>query len=166
MIIILIIIGFILFFPIPIIIDVNYEDNKFLFFINKIKINKSELINEENVDDKIRKAKRNFNFNRFKNILSSLNKNKIKPTISYRLDLDFGLDDAALTGFSYGLVWCVYPLLNYLITAAFNIKKCEVKVTPHFNEKLLKLNLHSIIITSLAKTLYIFIYIFIRLKIN
>lgn len=166
MIIFLVIIAFILFLPFPIIIDVNYEDNKFLFFIYKIKINKSELIDEKNIDDKIRKAKKKFNFNKFKNILSSLNKNKVKPLISFRLDFDFGLDDAALTGFSYGLIWCIYPLLNYLFSAVFSIKKCEVNVTPYFNEKLLKLNLHSIIITSLAKTLYIFLYIFIRLKKN
>lgn len=164
--VILAVLAIILFLPIPLIIDFEYENSAFLLRIYNIKIDTSKILKKRSTQIRIKKAKKKINLIDIKNILSVLSTCRLKPRISFNLDLGFGLDDAALTGFTYGIIWCIYPVLNYITNIIFTIKECKLNITPYFNDKLLKFDFHGIIVTSLAKAIYIFLYTFIKVNKN
>lgn len=160
MLIIFTIIILMILFPIPIKFKLKYADEKLDMYIYNIAL--ISKIKASNKKDKV-KDKRNSNLQNFKFILSSLNKNRFKPTLRFKLDLQYGLDDAACTAIFYGLISALFPSIIILLNHFFKIKKHSIYVIPDLDNFILKLELESIIFVNLAKIIYIS---YIRYKIH
>lgn len=155
----------ILLIPIPIRFKIEYTDKKLCMYIYNIELTSKVKFNEK--EDKIKnKGKLNFYFEDIKLLLHLLNKNKFKPTLRFKLNLQYGLNDAAYTAICYGLIYTLYPLIIKLLNCPFKIKKHSICIVPDFNKFILKLELSSIIFVNFAKVIYIMYLIYKVWRIN
>ncbi len=149
---IFIIIILIILVPIPIKFKLKYADKKLAMYIYNIDLISKIKSTQKNAKSK---NKKNFDLQNFKFLLSSLSRNKLKPTLRFRLNLQYGLDDAAYTAIFYGLVSALSPLIIKVLNYFFKIKKQSISITPNLNKFILKLELESIIFVNLVKVIYI-----------
>lgn len=156
--VIVIVIILIILIPLPINITLKYDRKLFLFKIYNLKIDFSKRKAKKEIDKAARKTNK-FTMKKTQKIFNLLRENKFKPSINFNLDFQYGLDDAAQTAILYGLLWNAFPVIQYLVSAIFKIKKLNVNIIPRYNEELVKLDLHCIIFASIAKTIYIAIMI-------
>ncbi|AKN34049.1 hypothetical protein Ccar_25720 [Clostridium carboxidivorans P7] len=160
MLIIFSIIILILLIPIPITFKIKYTDKKLCMYIYNIElISKFKSYKKE--DENKNKDKSNFYFENIRLFLDLLNRNKFKPTLRFKLNFQYGLNDAAYTAICYGLFCALFPLVIKLLNYPFKIKKHSICIVPDLKKFILKLELNSIIFVNFAKVIYI-IYIIYR----
>jgi len=147
------------FIPIPLKIKINYINKTF-----SLKIYNLNVIDKINLKDNKPslggKKKSSSLINNFKVNLRSLKKLKFKPHIKIKVKLVYGLDDAAYTAITYGLIPTLSTFIFAIIKNIFVVKKKEIHVKPVFNSFYFNLEISSIIYISLAKIIYMYIKLF------
>ena len=98
--------------------------------------------------------------NTFRTASDMIRELKFKPALELKLDLLYGLDNAAYTALVHGLITSTYPIFLQLLNMFFKVKKNDLKIQPEFNKFILKLEVNSIISINLAKTIYILFIIY------
>ena len=159
----------ILFVKFKIYIKVNNKTVR--VYIGKIKVYDSSEIADNNsveekqeVEEKYKKMKLVINF--IRKVLDDKNDDIVyilkyaKKTVSVkRLDiaLDYGFDDAALTGITGGVLWTLVSGVSGFIGKYIDIKKyTNIAIKPYYTEKILNFKLEfvfSVRILHLLKTL-------------
>ncbi len=147
------------FIPIPLKIKINYINKTFLLKIYNLNV--IDKINLKDNKPSLKRKKKSSSFiNNFKINLKSLKKLKFKPHIKIRVNLVYGLDDAAYTAIVYGLMPTLSTFIFALLKNIFVVKKKEIHVKPVFNSFYFNLEISSIIYISLAKVIYMYIKLF------
>ncbi|WP_459482053.1 DUF2953 domain-containing protein [Clostridium saccharoperbutylacetonicum] len=157
---IVLVILFILFLPIPIKFSIYYSsDDYYIKFYNitltsKKKDKFKENINLDKKEDDIFKIF--YKYLNLKSFIFDLYHSKFKPYLRIKLILDYSFNDAAKTAISYGVL-CQIPSLVFILSSIpFKIGKFNFKINPIFEDKfLLKFETSSIIFLSLANIIYI-----------
>ncbi len=150
----------VLFFPINLILNLEY--NKSLDIQLSIAVYKYKVITlyppKKAFKRKAHKSKPvEHKFSKFLKILTSLRKNKSKPSLYTNLKVSYQCEDAAETALIYGLFNSVPPLFYGYIKDYFNIKNYSFTILPtsddvlHFN-----FSLNSIIKANIGKIIRIF----------
>ncbi len=103
---------------------------------------------------------RKFTFKQIKYILQNLKNNTLKPSINMSIELTYGVDDAALTGILYGIIYNIYSYVQYYTYSCFKVKDMKLNLYPEFNKKIIDAKVNSIIYINLVKIIYMFIIIF------
>ena len=85
---------------------------------------------------------------------------RYKTHIKIKVKLVYGLDDAAYTAITYGLIPTLSTFIFAIIKNIFVVKKKEIHVKPVFNSFYFNLEISSIIYISLAKIIYMYIKLF------
>lgn len=166
MLIFLAIVIFILIVPIPIKFNVKYVEKKLNIYLYNINIMKKIDYLKKKASNKHQyKKKSEFNFKNLKLVINLLDNNKFKPILRFKLNFTYGLNDAACTAVSYGLISSLYPLALRILNCFFKIKKQYINILPDLNKPFFKLKLDSIIFVSFAKVIYI-VFIIYKLKLN
>lgn len=150
-----------LFFPIHIKIKIIYENQKIYLYIFNKEI-KGKEVTEELHTQKVNLKKKiidRFQPKNFITTISNINKNNYKPNIKLTCDLNYGFDDAAITGFSYGIFNSFSFILYKLVRWTFRIKDYNFTIIPHFNNTLLNVNATCIISFNIVKIIYILLII-------
>lgn len=160
-----------IFVPLPIKITFLYnETNYYIKIYNHTLLSKSkpQKIKKQNTKQiKNRKNKESYLKSSLKSIspnilISFLDKNLYKPKIKIKGEIDYSLNDAALTAISYGLISSILPFVYKIITIIFKPKKINLPINPLFqNNFLVNIDIKSIIFLSIAQIIYI---LFILLK--
>lgn len=101
-----------------------------------------------------------FTFKQLRYIWLNLKNSMLKPSIKIKIQLTYGVDDAALTGILYGLINHLYSYVQYFIYSCFKVKKMNLNLQPEFNKKIIYTEMTSIIYINLVKIIYMFIIIF------
>lgn len=142
--------------PIPIKIKVKYDDMKLDFYLYNINLNnKLRHIKRKTKHIVDAKPDRIHAFvNSMKTYSTLREKLKFKPGLKLKLDLVYGLDNAAYTALLHGAITSLYPILIQFLNLFFKIKENDIKVQPEFNKFILKLEIDSIIFINLAKVIY------------
>jgi hypothetical protein len=152
--------------PIPIKIKIKYDDMKLDFYLYNINLNnmlrRIKRKTEHIVDAKPDRV-HTFN-NTIKTYSTLVEKLKFKPTLKLKLDLVYGLDDAAYTALLHGIITSLYPILIQFLSLFFKVKENNIKAQPEFNKFILKLEIDSIIFINLAKVIYMSLVTYKHLK--
>ena len=173
--IVIFIIFIVLFFPIPIIIRarINEEGGSltlykktFYFPYSKIDILTNRIFEKKPPKKaKTKKKKYKFNIDVFK-LINSIGTLKFKPTLKMDLNVQYGFEDAMITGISYGLIGSILYFMKWIIEVPFKSKKYEFKITPVFNKNFILLFFNCIIWLNIAKIFYMIIIIISNIKIS
>ncbi len=150
----ILIIAVILFFPVPIFLKLNYIDNKIAFYLFSKKINKERHVVQK-VKNKVPFYIRTIDFEFVDNFFQKLKNTRIKPSLYFKIKLNYGFEDACLTGMFYGVFSCLNPLLYYFMQCIFKIKKFEFELYSNFEEPGFKFNMEGIIFINLVKIINI-----------
>ena len=156
-------------------ITVKVNNKTVRIFLGKIKIYDSSENNkdakeepiekiDEEIEDKYKKFKLVINF--IRKVLDDKNDDIIyilkyaRKTVSVKnldISLDYGFDDAALTGITGGIIWTVISAVSSFVGRFIDIKKfTNIAVKPYYTEKILDFKLEfvcKIRILHLLKTL-------------
>lgn len=167
---ILIIIAVIMFIPLPFSIRLHYIDEPqiyiYKFKLNikhiqrRIKKSKLEKVKCDKNDDKDLISKLMY----YKEMIIDINEIKYKPKIRLRLRSHYGLDDAALTGISYGVISAFLANMYEVLNIFFSIKEYDISVEPEYNKLTFDCDLKCIIFISLAKIIYMGIFFLKTIK--
>lgn len=87
-------------------------------------------------------------------IIHKLKTLRFRPKLILNTKLEYGLDDAALVAIIFGLIHSAYSLLYLKLITFVKVKNMGLKVTPHFKENNLNIEISSIIYINLAKIIY------------
>lgn len=153
-----------LLLPIRVKLTLIYENNKVNIYIFSKQINKKAKVAEEKVNTYNAK-KLNFQLKRFmpkdlNKAIFRLKKNKIKPRLKMSFVINYGLDDAAITAISYGILHSFSYVFYNLTSIIFKIKKYNFEVNPYFNTSMLNLRITGIISLNLVQIIYMLIIIY------
>lgn len=148
-----------LFVPIPLKVHVLYKNNKLIIRFYKFTIYPSKHIKDMSKTYFKAKEKNKFTtdfkkiFDKYiiQEIFHRLCKNKLKPRLKLDFNLDYGFEDAALTGLSYGLLNSIFAPLEHIIYLLFKVKKLQLNAMPDFNGNKLNLEIKSIISINIAQ---------------
>ena len=100
-------------------------------------------------------------------LYKNLTLNKLKPKFILRGNINFELEDAAITAITYGLASNLVPILNFALSKFFRVKDLSIHICPHFKgENILNLKLTSIISLNIAQIISISILIIKSFKIK
>lgn len=154
-----------LFIPIPIKIYITYCENTLslkignkVFSLDRLKLKD---INKNFSAEKIRKKESKQKLS-FKSILGYLKNTSSKPKLKLEIDLDYGFEDAYVTAVSYGIFYSIYPVILGVMTPYFTIEKENLNIKPHFNKRIFTFEIKSIFFMSIAKIMYIYVYLLIK----
>jgi hypothetical protein len=143
--------------PIPIKVKVKYNDMKLDFYVYNINLNdKIRFIKKRTkriVDTKPDRIHAFINTLQTSSYLTR--KLKFKPALKIKLDLLYGLDDAAYTALLHGVITSFYPILIQFVNLFFKVKESNIKIQPEFNKFIVNLEIDSIISVNLVKVIYI-----------
>lgn len=156
-IIILIVFLTIIFIPIPLklTLKLNKDEASLYFYSKKIKLkNQSEATKKAKIIK--HKVIHRPKFLNTENLYFTLKSNNYKPTLKILIELEFGFEDAALTGLFYGLSSTIYPFLYQYLKLFFKVPSYVLEPTPNFENICFKLNIESIFSLSIVKAIYIF----------
>lgn len=144
----------ILFFPVRIKLSVKFIDKDV-----SIKIfGKDLLLDQKRKTNKKGNKKKRGDILQLENInkiLSKLSKGPLRPSIKLDMDINYGLEDAAVTGLLYGLFQSVFSLMYNVLNLYFKVKKFTPRANPTFNKNIFNLEIKSIITINLANIIYI-----------
>lgn len=168
---ILIIIAVIMFIPLPFSIRLRYIDEPevyiYSFKLNikhiqkKIKKRKSKNAKcDKDDEDKDLISKLMY----YKEMIMDIREIKYKPNLRLRLKSHYGLDDAALTGISYGVISAFLANMYEVLKILFSIKQYDISVEPEYNKLTFDCDLKCIIFISLAKIIYMGIFFLKTIK--
>jgi hypothetical protein len=159
---ILAVIMIILFIPIPFSIRLRYIDEPEVYvysfklnlrriqnIIKKRKAKKTDCDEEDK--DKYSKLKY------YKEIISNIGRLRFKPNLKLRLKSHYGLNDAAVTGISYGIISGALAACYEVLNKFFNIKEYDLSVRPEYNKLTFDCDIKCIIFINLAKIIYMVI---------
>ncbi|OOM73450.1 DUF2953 domain-containing protein [Clostridium sp. BL-8] len=164
--IVLAIIIFLLFMPIPIKIIIHYSPEDYYIKIYKLTIMSKKRPPKR--DRPVVKKERKFFSNIYKNInykyllsnMYSLNL-RFKPLLKLNFFFYYSLNDAARTAIFYGALCQVPPLIYIFLKFIFKINKFNLRINPIFEDKFsLRIESSSIIFLSFANIIYMTIIIF------
>ena len=171
----IIIILFILFCPIPIIVKANVNENggsltlykkTFNFPSSKISTLADRIFKKKpSKKTKKKNRKHKIKIDIFK-LINSINSIKFKPTFKMNLNVQYGFEDAMITGVFYGFVGSILYFLKWIIDIPFKSKKYDFRITPIFDKNILLLFFDCIIWLNIAKILYMVIIIIKNIKIS
>lgn len=157
---IVLVILFILFLPIPIKFSIYYSsDDYYIKFYNITLTSKKKDKFKKNItldkkEDDIFKIL--YKYLDLKSFIFDLYHSKFKPYLRIKLILNYSFNDAAKTAISYGVLCQIPSLVFILSNIPFKIRKFNFKINPIFEDKfLLKFETSSIIFLSLANIIYI-----------
>lgn len=156
----------ILLIPIPIKFKVKYNEKKLRFILYNMDItNKMNYIkNKTKLDIKYKEDQIPIFSNTLKVSLNSLKAIKFKPSLKIKINVDYGLDDAAQTALAFGLLSTFISILLKASSSYIHIKDEKVNIKPEFNKLILMLEIDSIIFVNLAKVIYISAIIYNNLR--
>lgn len=165
---ILAIVALILLFPIPLKINLIYDKGIFtLKLFNKTiipsktpnktssKKEKKKKTIETPSGEKIKK----FKIKDIKHIIDFLSHTKLKFFIWTNTDIEYSLDDAAISALSYGLLHQLSALIHGILKVFFRVKKYNYNINMKYNENFFKVENSSIILLNLATIIYMVIKI-------
>lgn len=156
----------ILLIPIPIKFKIKYSKKELKFILYNIDItNKMKYIkNKTKLDIEYKEDQIPILSNTLKTSLNSLKTIKFKPSLKIKVNVDYGLDDAAQTAVAFGLLSTFISILLKASSFFINIKDQKVNIKPEFNKLILILEIDSIIFVNLAKVIYISAIIYNNLR--
>lgn len=154
----------ILFLPLPIIFEVSYDKQFKIYLYKKLKISlkntpEKEIRAKKKSNKSKSKAKVKINF---ESILDSLQSNRFKPLLNLSINMEYSLDDAALTAILYGVICGVFESICLELRTIFNLKKKKYIISPLFNDHTsVSFSIKGIICLSIANIIYIlFLYFY------
>lgn len=150
---------FLLFIPIPLKIYILYKNNKLIIrFYNFSLYPSKDLKNMSLTVAKVKeKSKLTVDFRKafdkhtIKQIFHRFCKSKLKPSLKLDFNLDYGFEDAALTGLSYGILNSFFAPFKNILSSLFKIKKFQLNAMPDFNGSKLNLEIKSIIYINIVQ---------------
>lgn len=162
---ILIIIAAIMFIPIPFSARLQYV-NEPEVYIYRFKLNIKKIQSKirkrkpkkTNCDKKDEDKDLSSKLMYYKDLISNIGRIKYKPNLILRLKSHYGLDDAAVTGISYGVISAFLANVYELLKLFFNIKQYDLSIEPEYNKLTFDCDLRCIIFISLAKIIYMGIF--------
>lgn len=156
----------ILLIPIPIKFRIKYDNKILKFILYNIDISdKIHYINTKvKLDVKYKEDQVPALSNTLKVVFNSLKDVKFKPSMKIKVNINYGLSDAAHTALVFGLLSTFISIIIKLSSFFINIKNQKINVTPEFNKLILKLEIDSIIFINLAKFIYISSLIYKNLR--
>ncbi|WP_443660997.1 DUF2953 domain-containing protein [Clostridium sp.] len=148
----------IILFPIHLKITLKYTNKVLEIYIYKKKLEVNKPLKNNSKDKSQSKPKKRF-FKRliFKDInliIHKLKNSRFKPTLILNTKLEYGFDDAALVAIVFGLIHSTYSLLYLILINFVKVKNIDLKVTPHFKENNLNMEISSIIYINFVKIIY------------
>lgn len=151
----------IFFNPIPIFISISYnETSKFNLKINGLKTRKTK------AKDKEEKEKNNIeNLRLIRKLLHLYPFSYYKPIVFIKLNNEYGFEDPAYTGISYGAINYAIAEFLILIKRYFHLKIHKINIVPHWNKKKAELNLNLLFIFSVFN-IVIYIILFLYYKVT
>lgn len=155
----------ILFFPIHIKLTVIYKDGLLhvYFFSKELNIKKKTTEKKVNLETskKVHFKLINFLPDKVRKMIYKVSSSKHKLKAKLNFELNYGFEDAAITGFLFGvfngLSSFIYKQFEYLL----KVVKYEFNVIPHFNEPMFNFRLNCIISFNLAKIIYMLLTIYV-----
>lgn len=156
----------ILLIPIPIKFKIKYSEKELRFILYNIDItNKMNYLkNKTKLDIEYKQDRIPIFSNTLKVSLNSLKAIKFKPSLKIKINVDYGLDDAAQTALAFGLISTFISILLKASSFFIHIKDEKVNIKPEFNKLILILEIDSIIFINLAKVIYISAIIYRNLR--
>lgn len=151
----LLILIIILLVPFPIKVTFKLLNKNFYLFIYNFRIDISKNIKKYNAENTEKEKK--LQKTSVIRLLHKFSKNPIKPYYYFSLHMDYGFEDAAVTGLFYGLIYSIYPWIYKFLSVFLHIKKYDFSVKPHFNKTLLNLEINSIILLNIVNVICIII---------
>jgi hypothetical protein len=162
--IVVLIILVVLFFPIKLKITCIYQDAKIHVYIFNKQFKLKEKVSERKTNkENVLRAERFIKKLLPKDIVTSvkiLNRNKFKPKIDVYCSLSYGFDDAAFTGFSFGILQSLSSIIYTSVGMIFKVKSSRFNVNPQFNNSMLNFRISSIISINLVKIIYMVYILF------
>jgi len=173
-----IVIFILVFLPLPIKISLVSYDNRVYLYVFRIKFDiqkkirkliiyhkaKIEFQQKENLKVKVKvrnkvtdkKQRFRFSLESVKGFIRKLCNISFKPLLRLKINLNYGFNDAALTGITFGLINCISPILYRFTDIFFKVKNYEYNVKPDFNSQNFKykIEIKSIIFVSFANVIY------------
>jgi hypothetical protein len=180
----LFIIFLILFVPLPIKITLffskeNYYIKLYNFSLLKKKDENKVDSNNVNTEQKNNSTKNknehkkpkflsNLSASGILKIIKEFKKSRFKPGLKLKGYLNYSIGDAAKTAISYGLLSTYLPLLSWVFSIIFKIKKFTLPINPIFKDEFIaEIKITSIITLSLAQIIYmVILFIKVILFIN
>lgn len=162
----ILILTLILLIPIPIKFKIKYNEKKLRFTLYNIDITDkmNYFKNKTKLDIKYKEDRIPIFSNTLKGSLNSLKAIKFKPSLKIRINVDYGLDDAAQTALAFGLISTFISILLKVSSSFIHIKDEKVNIKPEFDKLILILEIDSIIFINLAKVIYISVIIYNNLR--
>lgn len=142
---------FIIIIPLPIKLSLIYMNNN----LSILLFNKPLNLKKKKKEKKTKAKPSKFTLESVKRLINKLECNPYKPKIKFNLTIDYGFDDAALTGVSYGIINALSYNLYQLIHKFFKIKDFNININPNFENKIIYLNITGIIYINIAQIIYI-----------
>ena len=165
-----------LFIPIPFKLKVHFSNDNIYIKLYNFTIYKKAANNTSNDNaskNKAAKMKKKSKKNSLSTkgkikLISSIKENKFKPNLYIEGFFKYSLDDAAITAISFGIINTYAPLLTWILSVVFKIKKFKLPITPLFKDYLfIYSEINCIFTISIAKTIFIVILLtnnYIKIK--
>lgn len=163
--ILLFIIVFFIFLPIPVKVKVVYKNNLLKIYIfNKPLSPKKTKKKLHNKNKTVQKADKN-SLRKIKIMINLLKSIKLKPKAKLYFNLDYDLEDASHTAIIYGFLYSFSPIIHNFFKNMLNIKEFKLNISPLFkNDFCINFKFNGIFYISLVKIIYITILFKIKLK--
>lgn len=163
---ILLIVLLISFIPIPIKITIIYNNKDLKINIYNFKINLDKNKTQQNIikakKKKDKKNKRNFKIS-FSKLIYKLDNSVLKPHLRFKLNLNYGLEDAANTAILYGVLNSFIPFIIRILEIIFKIKKYNFFIKPNLKNPEFNIELNCIFFISMANIINI-LFLIIKCK--
>lgn len=154
-----------LFFPIRLRLTIIYKDGLLHTYLFNKELNIKQKVSKKKAD--VETAKKvhfklvNLLPHNLRKVIYKVSNSKIKLKAKLKFELDYGFEDAALTGIFFGIFnglnSVIYKQFEYLL----KIDKYEFNILPHFNEPMFNFRINCIISFNLAKIIYMLILIYV-----
>lgn len=158
----LVIITIIIFFPIPIHFKLHYYNNNLHLYIYGKKLSFKKRVTK-NIKNDIRSKDYIGIIKKYykiaKNIRIKLENNRFKPNLTFIFHMEYGTNDVSKTAIYFGILSSLSPSLYSFINRFFHIEKYEFSLTPNFKASKIDLQLKSILKITIVNTIYIVILI-------
>lgn len=161
-----IIILIIFIIPIKLKVNVLYQDRfvNIYIFKRELKIKRKVSEKEANVKNvkKTEKLIKKLLPKDINSVIHRLSKNKFKIKLNLKVEINYGFEDAALTGVTNGIFHAFSPVMYQLCSKIFNVTSYDYIINPQFNNPMLNFRISSIISLNLAKIIYMLYIIYFR----
>lgn len=156
-----------IFLPLPVLITVFFKANTLFVYIFGVKLYPRKK-NNKNISHKKHKKKKNkkISLEGYTEIWHKINTNPFKPSLYFKFNIIYGLDDASKTAILYGILSSLPPFLYKLLCSFFHTKKFKIDLKPIFEKSILEFKIKSIIWINFAKIIYMSLLVIFTLKDN